>query len=108
MPETSPPKSAAMRRIPLVIGAVLVGTIIGYVGVTALKRTPGGDVLGIEVTVNVDGDVDFLHDRIGTLGEPAAPHLVAHDFSGLTSQVLAIYIVEFVRNVVPVSAVTQP
>jgi hypothetical protein len=67
-----------------------------------------GDVLGIEVTVDVDGDVDFLHDRIGTLGEPAAPHLVAHDFSGLTSQVLAIYIVEFVRNVVPVSAVTQP
>ncbi|MBR0754862.1 TlpA family protein disulfide reductase [Bradyrhizobium jicamae] len=44
MPETSPPKSAAMRRIPLVIGAVLVGTIIGYVGVSSFKRSPGGDV----------------------------------------------------------------
>ena len=44
MPETSPPRSAAMRRIPLVIGAVLVGTVIGYVGVSSFKRTPGGDI----------------------------------------------------------------
>ena len=39
-----------------------------------------GDVLGIKVTVEVDRGVDFLHDRIGAPGEPAAPHLVAHDF----------------------------
>ena len=38
-----------------------------------------GDVLGVEVTIDVDRDVYLLHDRIGTLGEPAAPHLVAHD-----------------------------
>jgi hypothetical protein len=37
------------------------------------------------MAIDVDGDVDFLHDRIGTLGEPAAPHLVAHDFSLTTS-----------------------
>ena len=40
-----------------------------------------GNVLGVQMTVDVDGDVDLLHDRIGTLGEPAAPHLVAHDWS---------------------------
>ena len=38
-----------------------------------------GDILGIKVTIDVDGDVDFLHDRIGAFAEPAAPHLVAHD-----------------------------
>jgi thiol-disulfide isomerase/thioredoxin len=43
MPETSPPKSAAMRRIPLVIGAVLVGGAIGYFGVSNFKRSAGGD-----------------------------------------------------------------
>ncbi|MGX1334679.1 hypothetical protein AB7M56_009178 [Bradyrhizobium elkanii] len=40
-----------------------------------------GNVLGIKVTVDVDGDVDFLHDRVGAFREPAAPHLVAHDIS---------------------------
>jgi hypothetical protein len=38
-----------------------------------------GDILGKKVTIDVDGDVDFLHDRVRTFGEPAAPHLVAHD-----------------------------
>ena len=42
-------------------------------------RLRRGDVLGIHVTVDVDGDVDFLHDRVGALREPPAPHLVAHD-----------------------------
>jgi hypothetical protein len=31
------------------------------------------------MTIDVNGDVDFLHDRIGPLAEPAPPHLVAHD-----------------------------
>src|ERR1700737_5333800 len=50
MPETSPPKSAAesavTRRIPLAIGAVMVGGLIGLAGVYAvggLKRGPTGD-----------------------------------------------------------------
>jgi hypothetical protein len=38
-----------------------------------------GNVLGKEVTIDVDGDVDLFHDLIGTFREPAAPHLVAHD-----------------------------
>jgi thiol-disulfide isomerase/thioredoxin len=50
MPETSPPKSAAesavTRRIPLAIGAVMVGGLIGLASVYAvggLKRGPTGD-----------------------------------------------------------------
>jgi thiol-disulfide isomerase/thioredoxin len=53
MPETTPPQStspeptakpASMRRIPLVIGAVLVGAVIGYIGVSSLKHPVAGDV----------------------------------------------------------------
>jgi thiol-disulfide isomerase/thioredoxin len=43
MPETTPAKSTATRRIPLVIGAVLIGAALGYYGVSSLKR-PTGDV----------------------------------------------------------------
>ena len=46
MPETSPPRSAATRRIPLAVGAVLVGGLIGFAGVYGiggLKRGAGGD-----------------------------------------------------------------
>jgi hypothetical protein len=44
-------------------------------------RLGGGDVLGIHMAIDVDGDVDFFHDRVGALGEPPAPHLVAHDLT---------------------------
>jgi thiol-disulfide isomerase/thioredoxin len=46
MPETSPARSAATRRIPLAIGAVMVGGLIGLASVYAvggLKRGPTGD-----------------------------------------------------------------
>lgn len=46
MPETSPPRPAATRRIPLAVGAVLVGGLIGFAGVYGiggLKRGAGGD-----------------------------------------------------------------
>jgi thiol-disulfide isomerase/thioredoxin len=46
MPETSPPSSVATRRIPLAIGAVVVGALLGFAGVYGLgglKRGPGGD-----------------------------------------------------------------
>src|SRR5437660_8375133 len=39
----------------------------------------GGDVLAVEVPVEIDGGVDLLHDRVGAGRETAAPHLVAHD-----------------------------
>ncbi|WP_426439841.1 thiol:disulfide interchange protein TlpA [Bradyrhizobium genosp. P] len=52
MPETTPPeptakqtgKPASMRRLPIVIGAVLVGAVIGYAGVACLKHPAAGDV----------------------------------------------------------------
>jgi hypothetical protein len=38
-----------------------------------------GDVLPVEVAVEIDRGVDVLHDRIGLRSETAAPHFVAHD-----------------------------
>jgi thiol-disulfide isomerase/thioredoxin len=46
MPERPSPAPAAMRRIPYVVGAVLVGTMIGFAGVYGiggLKRNTTGD-----------------------------------------------------------------
>src|SRR5436190_1132271 len=46
MPETPSPRLAATRRIPIAIGAVLVGGLIGFAGVYGLgglKRGAGGD-----------------------------------------------------------------
>src|SRR6202158_3518002 len=46
MPELPSPRPAATRRIPLAIGAVLIGAVIGFAGVYGiggLKRTTAGD-----------------------------------------------------------------
>ena len=46
MTEQSPPRPAATRRIPVVIGAVLIGAVIGFAGVYGfreLKQTTAGD-----------------------------------------------------------------
>jgi thiol-disulfide isomerase/thioredoxin len=46
MPETSAPRPAATRRIPIAIGAILIGAAIGFAGVYGLgglKRGSGGD-----------------------------------------------------------------
>src|SRR6478672_2112100 len=46
MPESPPPRPAPMRRIPMAIGAVLAGVLIGFVviyGIGGLKRGGGGD-----------------------------------------------------------------
>jgi thiol-disulfide isomerase/thioredoxin len=46
MPETPSPRPAATRRIPLAIGAVLIGAVIGFAGVYGiggLTRNAGGD-----------------------------------------------------------------
>ena len=37
------------------------------------------DVLPGEAIVETDGGVDLFHDGVGGAGEPAAPHLIAHD-----------------------------
>jgi thiol-disulfide isomerase/thioredoxin len=46
MPEQPSPRPAATRRIPLAIGAVLIGTVMGYAGIYGiggLKRNSAGD-----------------------------------------------------------------
>jgi thiol-disulfide isomerase/thioredoxin len=46
MPERPSPQPAAMRRIPITIGAVLIGAVIGFAGVYGiggLKRNAAGD-----------------------------------------------------------------
>src|SRR5258708_5318621 len=46
MPERPAPHLAAMRRIPITIGAVLIGAVIGFAGVSGiggLKRSTAGD-----------------------------------------------------------------
>src|SRR5258708_29801357 len=46
MPELPSPQPAAMRRIPLAIGAVVIGAVIGFAGVYGiggLTRTATGD-----------------------------------------------------------------
>jgi thiol-disulfide isomerase/thioredoxin len=46
MPEQSPPRPVATRRIPLAVGAVLVGAVIGFAGIYGfggLKRSVAGD-----------------------------------------------------------------
>ena len=42
MPDQFPPRPTATRRIPLVIGAVLVGAVIGYFGVNSMGAWKGG------------------------------------------------------------------
>src|SRR6185437_12394967 len=37
-----------------------------------------GDVLAVQMPVEVDRGVDFLHDGAGARREPPAPHFVAH------------------------------
>ena len=46
MPESPSPRPAATRRIPIVVGAVVIGGLIGYAGMTGfggLKPGSGGD-----------------------------------------------------------------
>src|SRR6266481_221245 len=69
MPKTPAPRPAATRRIPVAVGAVLVGALIGFAGVYGLgglKRGSGGDTA-------CAGAVDLAR-KIGPLahGEVAA------------------------------------
>src|SRR6204780_1287232 len=46
MPEQTPPRPTATRRIPLAIGAVVIGAVIGFAGIygfAGLKRNTAGD-----------------------------------------------------------------
>src|SRR6266487_4081924 len=38
----------------------------------------GGNVLAEEVSIEIDGGIDVLHDCVGAGAETPAPHLIAH------------------------------
>src|SRR5262245_45889426 len=40
-----------------------------------------GNILPVEVPIEVDGGVDLLHDGVGVFAEAPTPHLVAHDLT---------------------------
>ena len=80
MPETSPPKSAAKsaatRRIPLVIGAVMVGGLIGFAGVYGLgglKRGPGGDPACTGAVNLAQKIAPLVHGEVAALAMATAP-----------------------------------
>jgi thiol-disulfide isomerase/thioredoxin len=80
MPEPSSPAPAAMRRIPYVVGAVLVGAMIGFAGVYGiggLKRSTTGDSacaaavdLSRKLTPLVHGEVAALTMATASLRLP--------------------------------------
>src|ERR1700709_1970006 len=69
MPETSAPRPAPTRRIPIAIGAVLVGAVIGFAGVYGFGGLKGGSAGHTTCAGAVD-----LARKIGPLvhGEVAA------------------------------------
>ena len=76
MPERPSPAPAAMRRIPYVIGAVLVGTMIGFAGVYGiggLKRNAAGDS-GCAAAVELSRKLTpLVHGEVAALTMATAP-----------------------------------
>ena len=76
MPERPSPAPAAMRRIPYVIGAVLVGTMIGFAGVYGiggLKRNAAGDsacAAAVELSRKL---APLVHGEVAALTMATAP-----------------------------------
>ena len=63
MPDMPTPRPAATRRIPLAVGAVAVGALIGFAaiyGYGAFKRGPAGDSA-------CNGAVDLARKIFGSL-----------------------------------------
>src|SRR5436190_11251892 len=76
MPETPSPRLAATRRIPIAIGAVLVGGLIGFAGVYGLgglKRGAGGDSAcagAVELARKIG---PLVHGEVAALTMAASP-----------------------------------
>src|SRR5215472_9472161 len=58
----------------------------------------GGNVLPVQVAVEIDRGVDVLHDRVGLVAEPPAPHFVAHDPSAEVLSLMSEQSAEPVNN----------
>jgi thiol-disulfide isomerase/thioredoxin len=76
MPELRSSPAAAMRRIPLAIGAVLIGAAIGYAGVYGiggLKRGAGGDPLCRAAVDLAQKLAPLAHGEVAALTMATAP-----------------------------------
>jgi thiol-disulfide isomerase/thioredoxin len=76
MPETPSPRPAATRRIPLAIGAVLVGAAIGFAGVYGiggLKRGAPGDSACIGAVDLARKLAPLAHGEVAALTMATAP-----------------------------------
>src|SRR5882724_13383023 len=76
MPETSSPRPAATRRIPIAIGAVLIGALIGFAGVYGLgglKRGSGGDSACAGAVDLAQKIAPLAHGEVAALTMATAP-----------------------------------
>jgi len=75
MPENPSPRSAATRRIPLVIGAVVIGGLVGYVAMTGfgLKSSAGGDPACRAAVDTARKIAPLAHGEVAALTMAATP-----------------------------------
>ena len=76
MPEQSPPRPTATRRIPYAIGAVLIGAVIGSAGIYGfggLKRNTAGDPACRPAVALSDKIAPLAHGEVAALTMATAP-----------------------------------
>ena len=76
MPESPSPRPAATRRIPIVVGAVVIGGLIGYAGMTGfggLKSGSGGDPACRAAVDTAKKIAPLAHGEVAALTMAATP-----------------------------------
>src|SRR5580692_2396882 len=76
MPETPSPRPTATRRIPIVIGAVLIGAVIGFAGVYGiggLKRSAAGDSICQPAVALSSKIAPLAHGEVAALTMATSP-----------------------------------
>src|SRR6185437_11518328 len=76
MPETSSPRPAATRRIPIVVGAVVIGGLLGYAGMAGfggLKPGAGGDPACRAAVDTARKIAPLAHGEVAALTMAATP-----------------------------------
>src|SRR5215475_6624135 len=76
MPDTPPARPAATRRIPIVVGAVVIGGLIGYAGMAGfggLKGTAGGDPACRAAVDTAKRIAPLAHGEVAALTMATAP-----------------------------------
>jgi len=75
MPETPSPRPVATRRIPLVIGAVVIGGLVGYAAMTGfgLKGSAGGDPACRTAVETAKKIAPLAHGEVAALTMATAP-----------------------------------